>query len=256
MTKVGEHITLDILGATKDHDSKFFEKLVYKIAKKAKVTVLEISKYKFEPQGFTLVALLAESHISFHTFPEKGIISFDFFTCGKVNPIIALDIIKKEIDHKRIVKKEFNRDTVAYYDDIYSSPGLKKFYIVNNVLEDFTSKVGQHIEILELEQFGKSLFIDNELQVAEKDEHLYSSTFVNSGLKLNPEKNNAAIIGGGDGGVARECISQNFNFIDWFELDPEVVSVCEKHLSKVGKSSTSKNSVKCVWGDAFESIKK
>ena len=256
MTKVGEHITLDILGATKDHDSKFFEKLVYKIAKKAKVTVLEISKYKFEPQGFTLVALLAESHISFHTFPEKGIISFDFFTCGKVNPIIALDIIKKEIDHKRIIKKEFNRDTVAYYDDIYSSPGLKKFYIVNNVLEDFTSKVGQHIEILELEQFGKSLFIDNELQVAEKDEHLYSSTFVNSGLKLNPEKNNAAIIGGGDGGVARECISQNFNFIDWFELDPEVVSVCEKHLSKVGKSSTSKNSVKCVWGDAFESIKK
>ena len=256
MTKVGEHITLDILGITKDYDSNFFEKLVYKIAKKAKVTVLEISKYKFEPQGFTLVALLAESHISFHTFPEKGIISFDFFTCGKVNPIVALEIIKKGIEHKRIIRKEFNRDTVAYYDDIYSSSGLKKFYIVNNVLEDFTSKVGQHVEILELEQFGKSLFIDSELQVAEKDEHLYSSTFVNSGLKLNPEKNNAAIIGGGDGGVARECISQNFNFIDWFELDPEVVSVCEKHLSKVGKFSTSKNSVKCVWGDAFESIKK
>ena len=153
------------------------------------------------------------------------------------------------------MRKEFNRDTVEYYDDIYSSPGLKKFYIVNNVLEDFSSKVGQHIEILELEQFGKSLFIDNELQVAEKDEHLYSSTFVNSGLKLNPDKNNSAIIGGGDGGVARECINQGFNFIDWYELDPEVVTVCEKHLSKIGKKATSKNSVKCVWGDAFESIK-
>ena len=92
MTKVGEHITLDILGTTKEYEPKFFEKLVYKIAKKAKVTVLEISKYKFEPQGFTLVALLAESHISFHTFPEKGIISFDFFTCGKINPIVALDL--------------------------------------------------------------------------------------------------------------------------------------------------------------------
>ena len=123
-------------------------------------------------------------------------------------------------------------------------------------MEDFTSKVGQHIEILELEQFGKSLFIDNELQVAETDEYLYSSTFVNSGLKLNPNKNNAAIIGGGDGGVARECITQGFNFIDWFELDPEVVSVCEQHLSKIGKKSTSKNSIKCIWGDAFESIKK
>ena len=255
MTKVGEHITLDIIGTSQEYNPSFYEKLVYKIAKKAKVTVLEISKYKFEPQGFTLVALLAESHISFHTFPEKGIISFDFFTCGKISPSVAIDVLKKEIKHKRIVKKEFNRDTVTLYDDIYSSPGLKKYYIVNNVLEDFTSKVGQHIEILDLEQFGKSLFIDNELQVSSKDEHLYSSTFVNAGLKLNKAKDKAAIIGGGDGGVARECVSKNFNFIDWFELDPEVVEVCSKYLSKVGNNATKKNSVKCIWGDAFESIK-
>ena len=255
MVKVGEHITLDIIGTKKDYSPSFFEKIVYKIAKKSKVTVLELSRHKFEPQGFTLVALLAESHMSFHTFPEKNIISFDFFTCGKVSPVVALDIIKKEIEHKRIVKKEFNRDTVGLYDDIYNSPGLKKFYIVNNVLEDFTSKVGQHIEILDLEEFGKSLFIDNELQVAANDEHLYSSTFVNSSLKLSKGKDKVAIIGGGDGGVARECISQNFNFIDWFELDPEVVEVCNKHLSKVGNKATEKNSVKCIWGDAFESIK-
>ena len=105
MTKVGEHITLDIIGANKEYSPSFYEKLVYKIAKKAKVTVLGISKHKFEPQGFTMVALLAESHISFHTFPEKGIISFDFFTCGKVSPSIALEVIKKEINHKRIIKK-------------------------------------------------------------------------------------------------------------------------------------------------------
>ena len=256
MTKVGEHITLDIIGTKKEYDPSFYEKLVYKIAKKAKVTVLEISKYKFKPQGFTLVALLAESHISFHTFPENGIISFDFFTCGKVSPSIAIDIIKKEIEHKRIVKKEFNRDTIALYHDIYSSPGLQKSYVVKNVLEDFTSKVGQHIEILDLEQFGKSLFIDNEIQVATKDEHLYSGTFVNAGLKLNKNKETAAIIGGGDGGVARECISKEFGYIDWFEHDPEVVEVCEKHLGSIGNKATKKNSVKCIWGDAFESIKK
>ena len=255
MIKVGEHVTLDIIGTKKEYDASFFEGLVHKIADKAKVTVLNIAKYKFEPQGFTLVALLAESHMSFHTFPEKNIISFDFFTCGKVSPVVALDIIKKEIEHKRIVKKEFNRDTVTLYDDIYNTPGLKKFYVVNNVLEDFTSKVGQHIEILDLEEFGKSLFIDNELQVASKDEHLYSSTFVNSSLKLSKAKDKTAIIGGGDGGVARECISKDFNFIDWFELDPEVVEVCNKHLSKIGNKAAKKNSVKCIWGDAFESIK-
>ena len=256
MTKVGEHITLDIIGTTQEYKPAFFEKIVYKIAKKAKVAILEISKHKFEPQGFTLIALLAESHMSFHTFPENNIISFDFFTCGKVSPAVALDIIKKEIEHKRIVKKEFNRDTISLYHDIYSSAGLQKSYVVNNVLEDFTSKVGQHIEILDLEQFGKSLFIDNEIQVATSDEHLYSSTFVNSGLKLNKDKEKAAIIGGGDGGVARECISKGFNFIDWYELDPEVVEVCNKHLGRIGNKATEKNSVKCIWGDAFESIKK
>ena len=255
MTKVGEHITLDIIGTKKDYDPAFFEKLVYKIAKNAGVTVLEISKYKFEPQGFTLVALLAESHISFHTFPEKEIISFDFFTCANISPSVALEIIKDEIEHTQIVKKEFNRDTIDLYHDNYSTPGLKKSYVVNKVFENFRSKVGQHVEILELEQFGKALFIDKEIQVAERDEHLYSSTFVNSGLELNPNKEIAAIIGGGDGGVARECISKNFGFIDWYELDPEVVNVCDKHLSKISDKATEKNSVKCVWGDAFESIK-
>ena len=255
MTKVGEHITLDIIGTTQEYEPSLYENIIYKIAKAADVTILNISKYKFEPQGFTILALLAESHISFHTFPEKGIISFDFFTCGKISPSVAIEIIKKEFRHTRIVKKEFNRDTKSLYHDIYSSSGLQKSYIVNNVLEDFTSKVGQHIEILDLEQFGKSLFIDNEIQVSASDEHLYSGTFVNAGLKLSKDKENAAIIGGGDGGVARECITQNFNFIDWYELDPEVVEVCNKHLGNIGKKSTEKNSVKCIWGDAFESIK-
>ena len=91
MTKVGEHLTLDIIGTKKEYESFFFEKLLYKIAKKAKVTVLEISTYKFEPQGFTMVALLAESHISFHTFPEKG---------SDIKSILHIVIHKYSSNHK------------------------------------------------------------------------------------------------------------------------------------------------------------
>lgn len=254
MVKVGEHIALDFLGIKQDYTPKFFGKIIYKIAKAAKVEILNISQHKFKPQGFTLVALLAESHMSFHTFPEKNIISFDFFTCAKVSPSVAVDILKKEIKHERIIVRKFDRSTVGLYDDIYSTPGQKKYYVVNKVLEDFVSKVGQHIEILELEEFGKSLFIDNELQVSEKDEHIYSGQFVDSAMSLNSKNSNVAIIGGGDGGVARECLSRRFNFVDWFELDPEVVSACTKHLSKIGRKVKESNTVKCVWGDAFESI--
>jgi len=244
MIKVGEHITLDIIGTTKEYDPSVYERVIYKIAKAANVTILNISKYKFEPQGFTILALLAESHISFHTFPENGIISFDFFTCGKISPSVAIDIVKKEFKHKRIAKKEFNRDTRSLYHDIYSSPGLQKSYVVNEVLEDFKSKVGQHIEILELEQFGKSLFIDGEIQVAETDEKIYSSNFFKSSYDLSKKNNNVAIIGGGDGGVARACLENNSNYIDWFELDPEIVDVCYRHLPKVCSKVKKSNKIK------------
>ena len=95
MIKVGEHITLDFLGVKKDYAPSFYEKIIYKIAKAAKVEILNVSSHEFQPQGFTLVALLSESHFSFHTFPERGVISFDFFTCGKVHPKVALKILKK-----------------------------------------------------------------------------------------------------------------------------------------------------------------
>ena len=61
MIKVGEHITLDIIGTDKEYDPNVYERVINKIAKAAKVTILNISKYKFEPQGFTILALLAES---------------------------------------------------------------------------------------------------------------------------------------------------------------------------------------------------
>ena len=55
MIKVGEHITLDIIGTTKEYESSVFERIINEIAKKANVTILNISKYQFEPQGLNAV---------------------------------------------------------------------------------------------------------------------------------------------------------------------------------------------------------
>ena len=252
--KVGEHITLDFHGVHEDHKPEFYEKIFKKIAKAAKVEIVNISKYVFTPQGVTLLCLLKESHMSFHTFPEKGIVSFDFFTCGTVSPNISVEILKKELPHSTVVKKDFERDSIHHYKDIYSSEGIKKFYMVEKIIKNFKSKVGQHIEILKLKEFGNALFIDGEIQVAEKDEELYSSMFVNSGLRLSKKNSTAAIIGGGDGGVARECIKSNFNYIDWFELDKEVVEACQEYLPDVFKNINNSNKVNCIWGDAFKNI--
>ena len=253
MVKFGEHITLDFIGVKEVYTPEFFKDIVNKIAKATDVEILNISQHVFKPQGFTLIALLAESHMSFHTFPEKGIISFDFFTCGDTPPKPALEILKREIGHERIVIREFDRSDRSFKEDIDNTPGQKNYYVVNNVLEDFVSVKGQHIEILDLEEYGKSLFIDNEIQVSESDEHLYSNTMVDSSDRLHSVNNNVAVIGGGDGGVVRECLQRGYGHIDWYELDPEVVGVCEKHLSKL--QGDKNKSVSPIWGDAFESIK-
>ena len=255
MLKVEEHITIDFLGVKKDYSPSFYEKIIYKIAKSAKVQILNVNSHKFEPQGFTLVALLSESHMSFHTFPERGVVSFDFFTCGKVHPKIALKILRKEIQHERVVTNTFDRSSVSLYDDIYSTPGQKKYYVVKDVLERLTTKVGQYVEILNLEEFGNALFIDHEIQVAEKDEKIYSSNFFKSSYDLSKKNSNVAIIGGGDGGVARVCLENNADYIDWYELDPEIVDICYKHLPKICSKVKKSNKVKGYWGDAFESIK-
>ena len=201
MKKVGEHVTIDFLGVKQDYSPDFYSRIIYKIAKKTKVEVLNIAEHKFKPHGFTCIALLAESHMSFHTFPEKEIVSFDFFTCAKIAPTTALDILKKEIKHDRTVVRSFDRSNQGLYEDLYSSLGHKKYYVVDDVLENFVSKVGQHIEILKLQEFGNALFIDSELQVAEKDEKKYSGQFINSALSLSKNNSSVAIIGGGDGAL-------------------------------------------------------
>ena len=64
--------------------------------------------------------------MSFHTFPEKGIISFDFFTCAKISPKVALDILKKEIKHERVVVKKVLIEVQLVYMMIFIAPQVKK----------------------------------------------------------------------------------------------------------------------------------
>ena len=73
MIKVGEHITLDFLGVKKEYSKSFYEKIIYKIAKASKVEILNVSSHEFQPQGFTLVALLSESHIVFTPFLKEAL---------------------------------------------------------------------------------------------------------------------------------------------------------------------------------------
>jgi S-adenosylmethionine decarboxylase len=65
----------------------------------AGATVVDVVAKRFAPQGATVIALLAESHASVHTYPEHGSLFADVFTCGeRADPEYALRLLAKSLD--------------------------------------------------------------------------------------------------------------------------------------------------------------
>ena len=87
-----KHLLLELYrcDSEKLNDESFLRCTLNRAAKLAKATVLNLISNKFEPQGVTAIALLAESHMSIHTWPESNYSAVDIFTCGqKMMPELA-----------------------------------------------------------------------------------------------------------------------------------------------------------------------
>ena len=87
-----KHLLLELYrcDCEKLNDESFLRCILNRASKLANATVLNLISNKFEPQGVTAIALLAESHISIHTWPESNYSAVDIFTCGQnMRPEIA-----------------------------------------------------------------------------------------------------------------------------------------------------------------------
>jgi S-adenosylmethionine decarboxylase len=109
-----KHILFTLKGCkTEDLDDEgFIRDILYLSAKWANSTLIALHSHKFAPQGVTAIALLAESHISIHTWPEKGLAVCDVFTCGDhTTPMSAVEYMKSEFDiaDENVIINEFIR---------------------------------------------------------------------------------------------------------------------------------------------------
>jgi S-adenosylmethionine decarboxylase len=106
----GIHLIADFWDGKAIESEKELEILLENTVKAANATSLRNVVYKFEPQGITGVILLAESHISIHTWPELKYAAIDIFTCGdKTRPDKALEFLKKELQPKKVIIKKIKR---------------------------------------------------------------------------------------------------------------------------------------------------
>jgi len=81
----GIHCILELYGCPFDllNDEDFLRQAVRQAARVADSSLLQLTSHSFSPQGVTALGLLAESHISIHTWPESGYAAADVFTCGR-----------------------------------------------------------------------------------------------------------------------------------------------------------------------------
>lgn len=110
--KLGYHFIVDAY--TEDgkllEDVDFVSKALTDAADAAEATKIGLKMHKFAPQGLTGILLLAESHISIHTWPEHNYFAMDIFTCGK-DPTRALDHLKKVLKINRMYFRNLDRGT-------------------------------------------------------------------------------------------------------------------------------------------------
>jgi S-adenosylmethionine decarboxylase len=106
-----KHILFTLYECSPDllNDRIYIENMLYETSVKCNATFLNTVSHQFQPQGVTAVTLLAESHISIHTWPEKGMAVCDIFTCGNSEPFNGFEYMAEKLHSGKTVHHEYTR---------------------------------------------------------------------------------------------------------------------------------------------------
>ena len=127
-----------------------------------------------------------------------------------------------------------------------------RFGLNGKLLLRKTSKY-QEIIVIENDYYGKALMLDGCWMTSLKDEKYYHECLVHPALSSINEKSNVLIIGGGDGGTARECVKYTkIARIDLVEIDEEVIKVSKKFLKEIGGEAWNDKRLKIYIDDGVK----
>jgi S-adenosylmethionine decarboxylase len=105
----GVHLIVDLHGAKGLDDIDLVEATLRRCVDAARATLLHIHVHHFQPNGVSGVAVLAESHISIHTWPEVGYAAVDVFMCGSASPDACVPVLREAFSANRVEVNEILR---------------------------------------------------------------------------------------------------------------------------------------------------
>ncbi len=115
MNALGKHLLLELNECEHSilNDLPFIRETMLVAARECGATVLGESFHQFSPQGVSGVIIIAESHLTIHTWPEHGYAAADIFTCGTtVQPEIAAEVIIEKLQPKTNAIIHLNRGII------------------------------------------------------------------------------------------------------------------------------------------------
>ena len=105
----GVHLIVDLYGAKGLDDIDLVELTLRRCVDAARATLLHIHVHHFQPNGISGVAVLAESHISIHTWPDASYAALDVFMCGKAAPDACIPVLREAFQAARVEVNEILR---------------------------------------------------------------------------------------------------------------------------------------------------
>ena len=115
MQRIGRHLILELWGCDSERINSIetIERAMTATVEACGATLLDLRVYPFTPIGVTGVAILSESHMMIHTWPEYGYAAVDVFTCGQhTDPAKAVPVLKHFFKPERIQVMEMNRGLI------------------------------------------------------------------------------------------------------------------------------------------------
>ncbi len=106
----GTHLLIDLWDASRLDEQSYIENVLKRCVTACHATLLHIHLHQFSKSGgISGVAVLAESHISVHTWPERNYAAFDVFMCGSAEPLNAIAILQEAFTPSDVKVKEILR---------------------------------------------------------------------------------------------------------------------------------------------------
>ena len=120
MKKLGRHLIAEYTDCTtsKLDDTEFIQSCLLEAVRRSGATVVKSVFHRYAPQGVSGVVVIAESHMSIHTWPEYDYAAVDFFTCGQsVDPYLANEYLKEMLGSPKACVTEISRGIPSAADE-------------------------------------------------------------------------------------------------------------------------------------------